>query len=129
MQVPHATNSAALVRRELSADLASHGIDAESIDEVVLVASELVGNAVRHTHAVEGIDVGVDWTLADDAVTVQVSDPSAVAPTRRDPSATEPGGRGLQIVAALSDDWGVRPSGHGKRVWAHVPVRHAALAG
>ena len=49
--------------------------------------------------------------------------PPAVPPAPRTPATTEPGGRGLQIVEALADDWGVRREGAGKRVWAHVP-RH-----
>jgi anti-sigma regulatory factor (Ser/Thr protein kinase) len=126
MQVPHVTTSAALVRHELSADLALRGIDPESIEEVVLVASELVGNAVRHTHSANSSALGVDWSLDDAGVTIQVSDPSAVAPTPRSPRETESGGRGLRIVEALADHWGVRPTDGGKRVWAHVPVRHTS---
>jgi anti-sigma regulatory factor (Ser/Thr protein kinase) len=125
MRVPHATTSAALVRHELSADLALRGIDPDSIDEVVLVASELVGNAVRHTHSVNGTGLAVDWALDDAGVTVQVADPSPAAPAPRDAADTEAGGRGLHIVEALADDWGVRPTDGGKRVWAHIPVRHA----
>jgi anti-sigma regulatory factor (Ser/Thr protein kinase) len=122
--VPHATTSAALVRHELSADLALRGIDPDSIDMVVLVASELVGNAVRHTPTADG-GLVVDWTIDGGGVTVQVADPSPAAPAPRDPADTEPGGRGLRIVQALADDWGVRPTDGGKRVWAHVPVRAA----
>ncbi|HZY76205.1 MAG TPA: ATP-binding protein [Jatrophihabitantaceae bacterium] len=122
MRVPHATTSAALVRHELSADLALRGIDPDSIDEVVLVASELVGNAVRHTHTAEG-GLAVEWMLDGSGVIVQVADSSPATPTPRDPVATEPGGRGLHIVEALADDWGVRQDDGGKRVWAHVPVR------
>jgi len=123
MRVPHATTSAALVRHELSADLALRGIAPDSIDEVVLVASELVGNAVRHTHSANGTGVGVDWALDDAGVTIWVSDTSPAAPAPREPTASEPGGRGLHIVQALSDNWGVRRTDGGKRVWAHVPVR------
>ena len=126
MRVPHATDSAALVRHELSADLALHGVPPECIDEVVLVASELVGNAVRHTMAVDGLGLAVEWSVDPDGVTVQVSDPSSVPPAPRTPSTTEPGGRGLWIVEALADDWGVRREGAGKRVWAHVPLHQPA---
>lgn len=126
MRVPHATTSAALVRHELSADLALHGIDPDSIAEIVLVASELVGNAVRHTHSVNGTGLAVDWALDDVGVTVQVADPSSAVPAPRAPGETEAGGRGLHIVEALADDWGVRPTDGGKRVWAHIPVRAAS---
>jgi anti-sigma regulatory factor (Ser/Thr protein kinase) len=124
MRVPHATTSAALVRHEISADLALRGIAPDSIDEVVLVASELVGNAVRHTHSASDTGLTVDWALDDAGVTVQVADPSPAAPTPRTAGATETGGRGMHIVEALADHWGVRPTDGGKRVWAHIPVRH-----
>lgn len=128
MRVPHDTHSAALVRHELGAELALRGVDPQSIDAVVLVASELVGNAVRHTTAADGVGLAVDWALDDRGITVQVCDPSPVPPAPRNPSTTEPGGRGLRIVEALADDWGVRPTSDGKRVWAHVPVRHLATS-
>ncbi|MEO8889608.1 MAG: ATP-binding protein [Jatrophihabitantaceae bacterium] len=125
IQVRHEPSSAALVRRRLTDDLAHEGVDPDSIDEVVLVASELVGNAVRHT-PVGPLDV--TWDLDPNGVTVRVSDPSTTLPTLRTPLDTEPGGRGLTIVAAVSDDWGAYTLGSGKRVWAHVPVRRAVSA-
>jgi anti-sigma regulatory factor (Ser/Thr protein kinase) len=123
MQVRHEPGSAALVRRRLSDDLARNGVDAESIAEVVLVASELVGNAVRHTSSGP---LDVSWDLDPDGVTVRVADESTTLPTLRTPQDSEPGGRGLTIVAAVSDDWGAYTLGSGKRVWAHVPVRRSA---
>jgi anti-sigma regulatory factor (Ser/Thr protein kinase) len=125
MQVRHEPSSAALVRRRLRAELAREGIDADSIDEVVLVASELVGNAVRHTPTGP---LEVTWEIDADGVTVRVADPSSILPTLRTPLDSEPRGRGLTIVAAVSDDWGAYPLGSGKRVWAHVPVRRAVAA-
>lgn len=98
-------------------------MDCESIDEVVLVASELVGNAVRHTAAGP---LDVTWDLDPDGVTVRVADASTTLPTLRAPLDSEPGGRGLTIVAAVADDWGAYTLGSGKRVWAHVPVRRDA---
>jgi anti-sigma regulatory factor (Ser/Thr protein kinase) len=126
MLVRHEPSSAALVRHRLANDLARHGIDRESIDEVVLVASELVGNAVRHTPPGQLDALEVTWTVDDEGVLVAVIDPSFVIPRLRTPRDTEPGGRGLTIVAGVADDWGVRRLDSGKQVWAHVPVRHAA---
>lgn len=125
MQVRHEPSSAALVRSRLSEDLVSQGIDTDSIDEVVLVASELVGNAVRHTPPGP---LDITWDIDPGGVTVRVADPSSTLPTLRAPLETEPGGRGLTIVAAVSDDWGAYPLGSGKRVWAHVPVRRGVAA-
>jgi anti-sigma regulatory factor (Ser/Thr protein kinase) len=128
MRVPHATDSAALVRQRIGDDLARRGVSAESIDEVTLVATELIGNAVRHTAAIDAAGLGVDWTLDGGGVTVQVADPSSAPPVRRRPDPTQPGGRGLCIVDALCDDWGVQRLGSGKQVWAHVQVHRDAPA-
>jgi anti-sigma regulatory factor (Ser/Thr protein kinase) len=122
MRVPHATDSAALVRHRIGDDLAHRGVSAESIDEVVLVASELIGNAVRHTAAIDAAGLGVEWTLDGGGVTVLVDDPSSTPPIPRHPDPTQPNGRGLRIVDALCDDWGAQRLGTGKRVWAHVQV-------
>jgi anti-sigma regulatory factor (Ser/Thr protein kinase) len=124
IHVRHESTSAGLVRQRVGADLASRGIDPSSIDEVVLVVSELVGNAVRHAGATHG-ELGIRWEIGEDGVTVEVTDGSTRPPQPKRPTATEPSGRGLQIVAAISDKWGVTPLSDGKRVWAHVPV-HAA---
>lgn len=126
MRVPHATDSAALVRRRISDDLARRGVSPESIDEVVLVASELVGNAVQHTFAIDAAGLGVEWTLDGGGVTLAVADPSSIPPTRCRPDPTRPGGRGLCIVDALCDDWGMQRDGSGKQVWAHVQVHREA---
>ena len=49
LQVRHEPASAALVRRHIRTDLEAHGLSSHSTDMVLLVATELVGNAVRHT--------------------------------------------------------------------------------
>lgn len=126
IQVRHEPTSAGLVRRRVGADLAEHGIEPESIDEVVLVISELVGNAVRHTPMDDADPLAVRWELDSDGVLVEVTDASTEPPRPRTPGSNEPSGRGLQIVAAMADDWGVVPLHSGKRVWAHVPVHRAS---
>ncbi|MGW0588569.1 ATP-binding protein [Streptosporangium sp. NPDC002607] len=98
-----------MVRRELSL----WGVD-DLIDDCVLVVSELVTNAVKHGGAACALRIRGDGGL----VHGELFDPGAGAPRvcARDMEAT--GGRGLQIVDALADDWGVThsPSG-GKTVW------------
>jgi hypothetical protein len=54
---------------------------------------------------------------------VAVIDASDDAPTPRQPDWIRESGRGLQIVDALSSVWGWSPiDGHGKAVWAVLPV-------
>ena len=84
------------------------------VDEIQLGVSELVTNAVRHarTDVVMTLVLGTKLT-----VEVQDSDPELRHPTvpTTDPLSTS--GRGLQIVSAVSSDWGVRSAPEGKVVW------------
>ncbi|MFD5747910.1 ATP-binding protein [Streptomyces sp. NPDC127033] len=45
------------------------------------------------------------------------------------PGDDDTGGRGLVIVDALCEKWGVRPRDPGKTVWAQLPIAHEASAG
>jgi anti-sigma regulatory factor (Ser/Thr protein kinase) len=128
LAVRHDASSAALVRHSIADDLAGNAIARESIDDVVLVASELVGNAVVHT-AADPADsakpLSVSWELEPGAVVVRVADGSGDPPVRRRPGVGNTGGRGLAIVAAIASDWGVHRGERGKQVWARVPVQRA----
>jgi anti-sigma regulatory factor (Ser/Thr protein kinase) len=131
MRVHHDSASAALVRRLLTEELRRAGVSPATVDEVVLIASELVGNAVRHTPAPPSGLLEVSWSLDDTGVTVGVVDASPTPPRPRTPTPQDPHGRGLRIVDALADGWGVVPHPQGKQVWAHVPARQRqhAMAG
>ncbi|MCU4183282.1 ATP-binding protein [Acidiferrimicrobium sp. IK] len=96
------------------------GVSAEdTIDDALLVASELVGNAVRHCTGRIGLCVE---RLAEE-VEISVSDDSTKLPAATDAVPTSESGRGLTIVGALCSAWGVRPvAGHGKAVWGRVPT-------
>jgi anti-sigma regulatory factor (Ser/Thr protein kinase) len=97
--------------------LAAHPHRGELIDDTVLAVSELVTNAIRAGCSAHTVSIAVD----DDAVTVAVTDDVPSEPVLKDPSPTDAGGRGLQIVSALTTAWGVRPEGSGKSVWAQFP--------
>ena len=125
LAVRHHPTSAAVVRHSIADDLSAHAVNAECIDDVVLVASELVGNAVLHTAASFADELDVRWEIEEDAVVVQVGDGGDDPPRPRSTTAREPGGRGLAIVAALARDWGVRCNPTGKQVWARVPMAHS----
>ncbi|MEV6684216.1 ATP-binding protein [Streptomyces sp. NPDC051130] len=87
------------------------------------MVSELVTNALRHSGAPQGRDIGVRLARREGGVRVEVSDAGAVVDLA--PQATtacDERGRGLAIVAALAECWGWRPRPHGvgKAVWADV---------
>jgi two-component sensor histidine kinase len=117
---------AAEARTDIAADLGGR-ISPDSLDDLLLVVSELVTNAVVHgCRSAMGLDgdpdVDVSWELRGDEVLVCVSDPSPQLPVRLRPHPTSPGGRGLAIVDCMTRDWGARHTRRGKQVWARVPV-------
>ncbi len=116
--VRHHPSSPALVRQQLTRALAEHSIAPQSIDDVVLVASELVANAVRHAPPTGDLDVA--WTITAESVLIEVCDASPDLPRLLPAAPTALGGRGLMIVDALASDWGADLLPDGKRVWARV---------
>jgi len=94
------------------------GQPAEAVQDVLLVITELAENVVQHT---EG---GGELRLIrhDDAVQVEVYDQSRTFPQLQRPDPRRPGGRGLQLVAAIAQQWGCRPTPAGKVVWARVTI-------
>jgi anti-sigma regulatory factor (Ser/Thr protein kinase) len=121
--VPHRPEGARRARHRLSAVLTARlpGVD---LADVVAVAGELVGNAVRHAAPLPGGVVRVAWRLTRvGGVEIRVTDGGAgTCPTERGADAESPDGRGLTIVAALADAWGVERDGLGQCVWARLPA-------
>ncbi|HEY6533251.1 MAG TPA: ATP-binding protein [Acidimicrobiales bacterium] len=90
-------------------------------DTVRLLVSELVINAVLHA----GTTITLCLRLDPDRLLVEVTDGSTSPPVLRVPGPSAPTGRGLQILASLSDEWGVDSLPVGKTVWfalASTPV-------
>jgi anti-sigma regulatory factor (Ser/Thr protein kinase) len=86
-----------------------------------LIASELVGNAVRHAPALPSGHLAVEWQIEDGpSYRIAVTDGGGQHPVSvRQPAVDDPSGRGLAIVAAIADDWGVCVEETGRTtVWA-----------
>jgi anti-sigma regulatory factor (Ser/Thr protein kinase) len=91
-------------------------------EEVALVATELLGNALRHARALDDGQLVVEWGIGEYGVEVSVTDGGGeTAPAARDPDPTETRGRGLAIVATLASRWGFEHKGDLTTVWAVVP--------
>lgn len=84
------------------------------IDVAVLLASELVTNAVLHGHGFVRLSVEV---RPDRTVRVTVHDGHASPPVERNSSVDDVSGRGMHLVDVLSERWGVEPADDGKAVW------------
>ena len=95
----------------------------ERSDDIVVVVSELLTNALRHARPTAAAwpqpPVRLGLIHPGPCVLCAVSDPSDQVPEPREPDWLDETGRGLHVVAALSDDWGcTTPSRLGKVVWA-----------
>ncbi|GGV33240.1 hypothetical protein GCM10010277_18240 [Streptomyces longisporoflavus] len=113
---------------ELSVPAAA-GVTDRLTDDAVLLVSELVTNAVVHA----GTNVELLCRLDEaglgestDSLVIEVSDHHPARAVRSEPAPQLPGmpeyGRGLQLVAALSESWGITYRTGTKSVWARLPV-------
>ncbi|MGW8955698.1 SpoIIE family protein phosphatase [Streptomyces sp. NPDC055709] len=82
-----------------------------------LIASELVGNVIRHSKGPAHLRL-----LRSSTLVCEVSDHSPAAPHVRRASETDEGGRGLQLVAALCQRWGTRQTTDGKVIWTEQTI-------
>lgn len=102
--------------------------DSAASETVTLVVAELAANAVRHGR-VSGRGFRVRLVLREGVVRVEVADvrTERLPVLREVPDASDEGGRGLLLVAALAERWGVepRPGLAYKVVWAEVVVQRA----
>lgn len=82
-----------------------------SLDDCLLMISELVTNAVMYAEAEEEWRVRVDWWRDQGALRVRVHSPGFPAKVRmKQPSSGDEHGRGLWLVDVLADGWRVEPS-------------------
>jgi anti-sigma regulatory factor (Ser/Thr protein kinase) len=84
----------------------------ELIQAAELMTSELATNCVQHART--------DFELSvrtQDQVRVELRDTNQRRPTLQSPKPEDQSGRGLRIVEALSDAWGIVTSPSGKTVW------------
>ena len=104
--------------RELARDqLLEWGLD-DLVDTTELLVSELVTNALRHGYGDIRLRLLLDRTLV-----CEVWDSALLQPRRRRARDTDEGGRGLQLVAMLSQSWGSRRTHGGKTVWFELALR------
>jgi anti-sigma regulatory factor (Ser/Thr protein kinase) len=125
MVFPAAPESVPGAREAAARTLAAWRIP-RAIDTALLVVSELMSNAVQHTAAARAELV---LTHGSGLLLVEVRDDSNCPPALVRSIGDAESGRGLQLVHALSTDWGWTPlNTDRKSVWALLPVRAAEQA-
>ncbi|MFE3248961.1 ATP-binding protein [Streptomyces sp. NPDC059209] len=92
-------------------------------ESAVLVLSELLTNAGRHARVSPGREIETRYVRLADSLRIEVHDAAPERPDKREPAAEDCGGRGLVLVEALADSWGVKDRhGPGKAVWAELSL-------
>ena len=120
IDLPLSDRAPAIARHATQTTFAGWGLtDPDWVDRAMLVVTELVTNAVRH---------GGGWVMLqlhahEGHVTVSVADGSVMLPRLHGDAGRvdRESGRGVTIVAALAERWGVEDHEGGKRVWALLP--------
>ncbi|WP_405139465.1 ATP-binding protein [Sphaerisporangium sp. NBC_01403] len=93
-------------------------------DDIVLATTEVLSNAVLY-----GLPpIQLTLRVSGEMLSAEVTDHGAGRPERSPEDDDSEHGRGLTIVEALSDEWGILPdrSGTGKTVWFRKKCHHPA---
>ncbi|MEV6315257.1 ATP-binding protein [Streptomyces sp. NPDC051776] len=112
------------VRRIVSAQLRYWHLD-PLIDSAALGVTELLTNVHRHAEPDKRCRVEIDFLR--DRLTVSVRDNDPRVPSLRCADLAALGGRGLTLVASVSESWGVRHDEGGKVVWFTLQAHTHAL--
>ncbi|WP_329385195.1 ATP-binding protein [Streptomyces sp. NBC_01716] len=132
MAVPHGPAGVGQARHRMREQLRRRGMSDTVVDDAVLILSELLSNACRHGRPLGRAEIGdgdvrAAWEV-DGAgrLTVEVTDGGGpTRPVPATPSVTARGGRGLNIISSLAQNWGVRNGSAGEvTVWVIVTDGH-----
>ena len=115
LRLPPSRESPRAARRFVEGVIEAWGCGA-LLDPVILLVSELVGNAVQHARS----EIEVSVRLLPDRLRVDVIDRSTQVPRRREAGEDDLTGRGSGLVELLATAWGVTGLPDGKSVWFEI---------
>ncbi|MEU1277995.1 SpoIIE family protein phosphatase [Streptomyces sp. NPDC005805] len=115
-ELPCDPSVVARARKYAAAQLEAWGLT-DAVFTTELVVSELVTNAIRYGGSPIRLRL-----IRDTALVCEVSDGSSTAPHLRRARIYDEGGRGLLLVASLTECWGTRYGAMGKTIWAEQPL-------
>lgn len=132
-QLPGEETSVAKARRFVREKLIGRGYDAEVMDDVELLVSELLTNAIIHTFSkFDGVTLLL--AIRPHVIHVEIADSgsSSVPQMRKSPEggrANGEGGRGLLIVETLASTWGDFRDDYGRVVWFEINTKSSPALG
>ncbi|MEU4488006.1 ATP-binding protein [Streptomyces purpurascens] len=111
----------AALRRILRLELGMWGLH-DVVDEAQLCVSELVANVI--THVGTGTPATLAVSMKGTHLRIEVHDPDTRAlPVLRDASTDAEEGRGMALVDAVADRWGVRLCPDRKVTWCELATK------
>ena len=113
--LPPRASSASAAREIVTGRCAAWGLES-LCDDAALVVTELVANAVRHA----GTDIELRVQQILGGLRLEVRDGSTRPLRPRPALSSDEGGRGLMLVDALANRYGVAGEPEGKRVWVEL---------
>ncbi|MFD0167037.1 SpoIIE family protein phosphatase [Streptomyces decoyicus] len=119
-ELPAEPTAAAEARKLVATQLDDWGLE-ETALTTELIVSELVTNAYRYSSGPATLRL-----IRDHHLICEVSDTSSTSPHLRHAATTDEGGRGLFLVAQLTERWGTRYVRNGKTIWAEQPLEPAS---
>ena len=113
LRLPASAAAAKAGRAFITGYCSRHGVSIVASDDAVLITSELIGNAYLHA----GGGTNVSARCRGQVLRIEVTDGSTVHPQLRRGRTEDQNGRGVMIMDALAQDWGVHTQPTGKAVW------------
>ena len=89
------------------------------LEDVRLLLTELITNALRHANVRADDEIGVRAQISGETVRIEVHDPGRDGPVEMRKPGARGGGYGLFLVESLTDEWGVDRK-DGTTVWAEL---------
>jgi serine/threonine-protein kinase RsbW len=117
--------------RTLARQLAREwGLDRRG-DDLALIVSELMTNAIIHAKTARGREIALTFDLNCLRLRVEVKDSGDGYPRRSDNGAENDSesGRGLTVISSLTTKWGVAERVIGKTVWAEISLNREQVTG
>jgi anti-sigma regulatory factor (Ser/Thr protein kinase) len=111
MQLVRDVRAPAIARSAVSEQLFSMGVDGSVGQTVVLLVSEVVSNAVRHSLGPSDAPIALEATITERSVRIAVTDAGeGFTPRQRDPQRLDEG-YGLYLLDKAATSWGVEGDG------------------
>lgn len=120
LELERSVDAPALARAEIAARCRELDLGAPLCQSLILLVSEVVSNAVRHSAGDANAPVQLVATFGAQTIRVMVTDAGAgFTPRPRDPGRTHDG-YGLYLLEKVATRWGVESRGDTK-VWFELP--------